>query len=90
MAQFIEVFFITYDGKLRELINSDLSEVETLRQRRKLDINEIEGYEEAIPASHGFDKNNLIATEVFMKSGNSFVIDIPFDEFEKLLNDFEI
>lgn len=86
--KFLELPFITYDGKSQKITGADLSDVETLIQIRKIDITEIEAYEQAIPATHGFDESNIIATEILMRSGNSYVIDMPMDKFEKEVNKF--
>lgn len=83
--EFIEVPFVTYDVKAVELTGKDVSDVEQNIQKRKFRVSEIEYYEEAMPQDKDFAKENVTCVDVFMKSGNNFLVNMNFKEFEKLL-----
>lgn len=84
---FLELPFTTYDGKTQEITGAKIADVDKITQKIKIDIFQIESYEEAIPATHGFGEENLIATSVNMKSFHTFLVNMNISEFEKLVNE---
>lgn len=81
---FIELPIIVYNGKEQEMTNKQPDECELIEVVRKVKVGHIESYEEAIPKSD-FREDNKIWTEVFMESGNSFIVNLTLAEFEKVL-----
>jgi hypothetical protein len=83
--RFIEVTCVVYNPDEADLLGKKGSECELIEVTRKINEVQIESYAEAIPA-HDFREDNKIWTNVNMKSSDSFIVNIPFKEFEKLLN----
>jgi len=81
---FVELPTIAYDPKNQELFNKRPDECDLIEVIRKVMITCIESYHEGIPVSD-FREDNKIWTDVFMKSGDSFIVNMPLAEFEKLL-----
>lgn len=82
--RFIEIPSLTYDSRDHELTGKEPDECELIEVVRKLDVSRIESYREAIPTSD-FREDNKIWTQIVTHSGDSFVINMPLQEFEKLL-----
>lgn len=88
--KFLEVPFLTVDGKEMEITGNDYKKAYTITHKRKIDVSRIEAYEQAIPATHEFDEGNLLATEVIMQSGAIFLVNMPMDKFEAAVNEFYV
>lgn len=82
--RFIEIPTLTYNTWEEEATGKHRTECELVEIRRKVDFDEIEGYSEAIPLFN-FKHDNKIWTNVQMKSGDCFLVNMPFDDFEMLL-----
>jgi hypothetical protein len=83
--RFIEVVCVVYNPEEADLMGKKGSECELIEVVRKINDVQIESYGEAIPA-HDFREDNKIWTMVYLKRGDDFIVNIPFKEFEKLLN----
>lgn len=81
---FIELPIIVYNGKEQQITNKQPDECELIEAIKKVKSLRIESYQQAIPASD-FREDNKIWTEVVMESGESFIVNMPLFEFEKLL-----
>lgn len=81
---FIELPIIIYNGKEQEITGKQPDECGLIEAVKKIRVSRIESYQEAIPKSD-FREENKIWTEVIMKSGDSFIVNMPLAEFEKLL-----
>jgi hypothetical protein len=81
---FIELPSLTYDSKDHERTGKEPDECELIEVVRKLDASRIESYREAIPTSD-FREDNKIWTQIVTHSGDTFIINMPLSEFEKLL-----
>lgn len=85
MSVFVAFPFTTYDGSMEDLLGVEKAQKNTMTQTVKIDITQIEAYEQAIPLTEEFDEDNLISTEVFMRSGSSHLVAMPMEEFEAML-----
>jgi hypothetical protein len=81
---FIEVPSITYNTSEQEITGKQADDCELMEVVRKLDRTRIESYREAVPISD-FREDNKIWTQIVTHSGDTFIINMPIAEFEKLL-----
>lgn len=81
---FIELPIIVYDSKQMDITNKSADECDLMEVIKKVNASSIESYSESIPLSD-FREDNKVWTDVFMKSGDTFIVNMPFDKFEKLL-----
>jgi|EndMetStandDraft_8_1072994.scaffolds.fasta_scaffold1079272_1 hypothetical protein len=81
---FIELPIIAYNPKHEEIFNKRPDECELIEIVRKVKVARIESYHEGIPVSD-FRDDNKIWTDVFMEIGDSYIVNMPLAEFEKLL-----
>jgi hypothetical protein len=87
--RFVELPFVTVDSDQRKAIglhNGDINDLDQLIFKRKLDISSIEYYEQAIPETHTFALKNAIFTEVGTNGGHVFLVALPMEEFEAVIN----
>lgn len=80
----IELPCMVYNTWEEETTGKHRIDCELIEIRRKIDPNAIESYSEAIPLDN-FKSDNKIWTNVQTRSGDSFLVNMPFDEFEKLI-----
>jgi len=81
---FIELPIIVYDKNEQEITNKAADECGLMEVIKKVRSSRIEGYSESIPLSD-FREDNKTWTDVVMESGDSFIVNMPLAEFEKLL-----
>jgi hypothetical protein len=84
---FIELPIIVFNGKEQQLTGKRADECELMEVVRKVRAISIESYQESTPLSD-FREDNKIWTDVFTESGDSFIVNMPLAEFEKLLTTY--
>jgi hypothetical protein len=61
---------------------------EMVTQVAMVNPDEIVAYEQAIPQSHIFSKDNLVAVQIYLKSDYSLLVDMNMEEFEAAVDKF--
>ena len=72
-----------------EALGMEQDEVEEIESTVKILPLQIESYRSCIPEDYEFSPENMVATSVKMKSGDSFIVNWNLKTFEKKLNEFE-
>ena len=86
--RYIKVPIKIYNNKEEDLLNKKSFECEEIELELRLNPFKIEGYHPTISGGLDFDSNNVNSTTVIMESGESHLIYLTIEEFEKLLDDF--
>lgn len=79
---FIELPCLTFDGAIQEVTGKPPDECSLIEVSRYVNIDRIESVRAAIPFSD-FREDNQIWTDVVMESGDSFTVNMPFEQFKK-------
>lgn len=78
---------ITYSEKEQTITGKEPDECELMELTRMVDLNSIESYSESVPISD-FREDNKIWTSVVMASGDEFIINMPFTDFDSLFRKY--
>lgn len=84
MNRFIDVPTLLYSSYEADLLDKNPHELECINVIKKINVDRIESYGEAIPLNE-FSEDNKCWTTVIMFSGNEFIIDMPMHEFDIML-----
>lgn len=87
--RYIKVPAKLIDPKERELTNKNEDEYAELDIKVRINPYKIVSYRAAIPMELEFDEGNQICTSVDIEGGNGYLVYMPIEEFEKLLNSFD-
>lgn len=82
---FLEIPCLVFDQEVADIIGKKGSEMPLIEVVAKIIKTEIDSYAEAIPLDD-FRSDNKIWTGIQMKSGQHYIVNMPLDDFEKLLN----
>lgn len=84
LDEFIELRYYSYNQKEVELMGKEVSEAERLKHKITIRRSEVESFEEAIPATLEYSKDNLVNTFLTTKTGNQFLVDMRYADFKNL------
>lgn len=87
MNRYIEVPTLLYSSYEADLLDKNPHELECIDVIKKINVDRIEGYGEAIPLNE-FSEDNKCWTTVIMFSGTEFIVNMPMQEFEQHLKSF--
>lgn len=81
---YIEVPIFLYSSYETNILDKNPHEVDAIDAVKKININRIESYSDAIPLAE-FEEENKCWTTVVMESGDNFIVAMPMRKFEKLI-----
>ena len=84
MRIYRELPVVTYNTKEQEITGKQPDECELMELSRFVDISQVESYQEAIPVSD-FREDNKIWTSVVMCSGDTFIVNMTYADFHKMI-----
>ncbi len=87
--RYIKLPIKLFNSRDKELLDKKESECDMIDVYARVNPYKIISYRPAIPEEFTYEENNQVCTQVNIEDGDGYLVYLPIEEFEKLLNSFD-